>query len=79
MSRPPPPWANWISAGAPQGIGQARDPEEEAGSLWQKTTPAYVPRYGWRVLHNGNDLAYAGGLTDSVQAGDEVALFPPGR
>ncbi len=53
--------------------------EEEAGSLWQKTTAAFVPRYGWRVLHNGTDLAYAGGLTGLVQAGDEVALFPPGR
>ena len=53
--------------------------EEVANSLWLKTRPAYVPRYGWRVLHNGSDLQYAGGFYDPVQSGDDVAIFPPGR
>ncbi|MBL8056289.1 MAG: MoaD/ThiS family protein [Anaerolineales bacterium] len=53
--------------------------EEAADSLWVKTTSAYVARYGWRVLHNGRDLEYSGSLADPVQAGDDVAIFPPGR
>ncbi|MCC6178576.1 MAG: hypothetical protein IT305_25000 [Chloroflexi bacterium] len=41
--------------------------------------PAYVPRQGWRVLLNGRDTRYQGGLAVPVAGGDEVALFPPGR
>jgi molybdopterin converting factor small subunit len=67
----------------PQTRGEALDrvwrSEQEANSLWLKTAPAYVPRYGWRVLHNGRDLQYDGGFDDPVRAGDDVAIFPPGR
>jgi molybdopterin converting factor small subunit len=45
----------------------------------EQVVPTYVPRAGWRVLLNGRDLRYAGGLQVPVAAGDEVALFPPGR
>ena len=53
--------------------------EEPTASLWVDVQPVYTPRDGWRVLLNGRDLAYDGGFTCPVHAGDEVALFPPGR
>ena len=53
--------------------------EEPTASLWVAVEPVYTPRDGWRVLLNGRDLAYDGGFARPVTAGDEVALFPPGR
>lgn len=53
--------------------------EERSASLWTETIPVYLPRPGWRVLLNGRDLRYAGGFDVPVQAGDVIALFPPGR
>ena len=29
------------------------------------------------VLHNGDNIHHAGGLSTTVSAGDELALFPP--
>ena len=42
-------------------------------------SPLYVPRPGWRLLLNGRDVRYGGGLTLPVASGDELAIFPPGR
>jgi molybdopterin converting factor small subunit len=55
---------------------QSREPEK---SLWLEVAPVYLPRDGWRVLHNGRDVMYEAGLAAPVQSGDDVALFPPGR
>lgn len=55
------------------------EPLEEGESLWLELTEVYVPRKSWRVLRNGRDLNYNGGFEAPVEAGDEVALFPPGR
>ncbi len=41
--------------------------------------PAYLPRQGWRLLLNGRDARYNGGLEQPIVDGDEVSLFPPGR
>jgi molybdopterin converting factor small subunit len=53
-----------------------RDPGQHD---WPMVTPAYLPRPGWRLLLNGRDAGYEGGLEQPVAEGDEVALFPPGR
>lgn len=53
--------------------------EDDARSLWRKTVPAFRPRAGWRILRNGREVVYAGGLAEPAAAGDEVAIFPPGR
>ncbi len=53
--------------------------DEKNESLWTEVHPTYVPRSGWRVLHNGRDVRYAGGFGVAIQPGDTLALFPPGR
>jgi molybdopterin converting factor small subunit len=53
-----------------------RDPGQHR---WSIVTPAYLPRPGWRVLLNGRDAGYEGGVHQPISDGDEVALFPPGR
>lgn len=67
----------------PQARAEAMDrlwhAEEKEGTLWTGVVPVYVPRQGWRVLLNGRDLPYAGGLAAPVQGEDEIAIFPPGR
>ncbi|MFN8558263.1 MAG: MoaD/ThiS family protein [Dehalococcoidia bacterium] len=49
------------------------------GALWQEVAPAYTLRRGWRVLCNGRDIAFAGGVATPLRAGDTIDLFPPGR
>jgi molybdopterin converting factor small subunit len=50
-----------------------------ADSSQAQVTPVYVPRPGWRVLLNGRDVRYDGGLDARLAPGDQVAIFPPGR
>lgn len=52
---------------------------DEKGKPWLTVAPVYRVKYGWRVLHNGRDIAYGDGLTTPITAGDSVSLFPPGR
>jgi len=33
----------------------------------------------WRVLLNGRDLRYSGGLNRIIQQGDQISIYPPGR
>lgn len=54
-------------------------PPHRADSLWPEVVPVYVPKNTWRVLLNGRDLRYDGGFGVPVHAGDEMAIFPPGR
>ncbi len=54
-------------------------PPQRADSLWPEIVPVYVPKNAWRVLLNGRDLKYHGGFGVPVHAGDEMAIFPPGR
>ncbi len=57
-------------------VWESQENEEE---LWEKITPVYVPKFGWRVLKNGRDLSYDGGFTAPLHDGDTIAIFPPGR
>ncbi len=57
-------------------VWESQENEEE---LWEKVSPVYVPKFGWRVLKNGRDLNYGGGFTSPLHAGDTIAIFPPGR
>jgi molybdopterin converting factor small subunit len=52
---------------------------EKPDVLWMEVQPVYVPRRNWRILLNGRDVEYEGGLAVPLSAGDEIALFPPGR
>lgn len=67
----------------PQVRAEALEPvwqsSEDGPSLWTKVETRYMPRSGWRVLLNGRDLRYNGGLTSPVSDGDTLAIFPPGR
>lgn len=62
-----------------EALERVWESDEPGDKLWIEVAPAYVPRYGWRVLLNGRELNYAGGCVTPVHAGDEMAIFPPGR
>lgn len=62
-----------------EALDRAWQSRDEAQSLWLEVAPVYLPRDGWRVLHNGRDVSYETGFAARVGSGDEVALFPPGR
>jgi molybdopterin converting factor small subunit len=70
---------------APQTRGEALDRiwrealPSKPDALWPEIVPVYLPKSNWRVMLNGRELRYNGGLGVPVHAGDEVALFPPGR
>jgi molybdopterin converting factor small subunit len=49
------------------------------GNAWVEVQPVYRPKRGWRLLINGRDIAYGGGLEQVMQEGDEMQVFPPGR
>lgn len=67
----------------PQVRAQALDrvwhAEDDPRSLWRRAVPVFRPRPGWRILRNGREVEYGLGLAEPAQAGDEVAIFPPGR
>jgi hypothetical protein len=67
-----------VSPGARRGA-RARMGRRRTRRRVSRVTPRYAPRRGWRVLLNGRDVEYAGGLVTAIHSGDEVALFPPGR
>jgi molybdopterin converting factor small subunit len=52
---------------------------DENGKPWLVVERAYRVRPGWRLLVNGREVTYHGGLERVLQAGDELQLFPPGR
>jgi molybdopterin converting factor small subunit len=53
---------------------------EKRNSDWVEVNPSYIPRpRGWRILLNGRDVTYAGGLCMPVQKRDSISIFPPGR
>jgi molybdopterin converting factor small subunit len=58
-------------------IWQADDDRE---SLWMEVVPVYALKSGgWRILLNGRNVEYGGGLQQGVKAGDVISVFPPGR
>ncbi len=52
---------------------------DATGTPWLEVHPAYRVKNGWRLLLNGKDVAYYGGLDNLLQPGDHLDLFPPGR
>lgn len=52
---------------------------DETGTPWLTVDKSYRVKRGWRVLRNGRHLAYSGGPTQPVAAGDVLSIFPPGR
>ncbi len=59
-----------------ESVWESQENEED---LWEKVSPVYFPKFGWRVLKNGRDLTYDGGFAAPLHAGDMIAIFPPGR
>jgi molybdopterin converting factor small subunit len=53
--------------------------EDERESLWIEVVPVYRLKRGWRVLLNGRNVEYGGGLDQQAGVGDVVSIFPPGR
>jgi molybdopterin converting factor small subunit len=52
---------------------------DTSGTPWLVVQPAYRIRQGWRLLVNGREVHYRGGLETQLQEGDELQIFPPGR
>ncbi len=53
---------------------------EKRDSNWVELNPSYVPRpRGWRILLNGRNVTYGGGLDMPVHQEDTLSIFPPGR
>jgi molybdopterin converting factor small subunit len=53
--------------------------EDARGNPWMGVERIYQPRSGWRVLRNGRDIVYLDPEQWRLVAGDQVAIFPPGR
>lgn len=49
------------------------------GTPWFTVDRIYAVKPMWRVLLNGKDLSFIGGPELTLQPGDEVHVFPPGR
>ena len=52
---------------------------DSAGTPWLVVEKTYRVRSGWRVLVNGREIDYSGGLEITLQPGDKMQIFPPGR
>lgn len=70
---------NYFPQVRPEALERVWASHEQAEARWVEVTPAYVPRPGWRILLNGREVCYNSGLAAPVHAGDELAIFPPGR
>lgn len=52
---------------------------DATGTPWLTVRKAGKVRSGWRLLLNGREVSYGGGLGQALQPGDELQFFPPGR
>jgi molybdopterin converting factor small subunit len=54
---------------------------DATGTPWLTVTRTYriKDHPAWRVLLNGRDLRYTGGLQTMISPGDQLSVFPPGR
>jgi len=52
---------------------------DTTGTPWFTTERIYRVKPMWRVLLNGRNVDYIGGLSISVSPNDHVSIFPPGR
>lgn len=60
-------------------IWEAGERIDATGNPWMTVIPAYQVRPGWRLLVNGREVAYHGGLGLNLKQGDTMEFFPPGR
>lgn len=58
-------------------LGGERD--DARGTPWFTVSRAFTVKPMWRVLLNGKDISFSGGVSIPLRAGDEVHVFPPGR
>ncbi|MFN8471455.1 MAG: protoglobin domain-containing protein [Anaerolineae bacterium] len=70
---------NYFPQAREEALERVWQASEDSPSLWTKVETHYTARSGWRVLLNGRDLRYNGGLTAPVADGNTLAIFPPGR
>lgn len=70
---------NYFPQVRPEALERVWREHEKPEDLWLDLAPAYVTRPGWRILLNGRDVSYGGGFAAPLRAGDELAVFPPGR
>ncbi len=70
---------NYFPAIRNDALARAWQSEDEGESLWIEVVPVYRLKRGWRVLLNGRNVEYGGGLDQRMGAGDNVSIFPPGR
>jgi hypothetical protein len=52
---------------------------DETGKPWLTVSPTYQFKTGWRLLLDGRDLSYHGGLAHPIEPGQTLSIFPPGR
>ena len=52
---------------------------DATGTPWLEVHPAYRVKSGWRLLLNGKDVSYHGGLETQLEPGNQIDFFPPGR
>lgn len=53
---------------------------EKEDSSWVEVYQTFVPSPGgWRFLLNGRNVAFDGGFSTTLHAGDVISIFPPGR
>jgi molybdopterin converting factor small subunit len=70
---------NYYPAIRSDALGRRWQSEDERDSLWMEVVPAYTLKKGWRILLNGRNIEYSGGLAQPLVPGDSVSIFPPGR
>lgn len=70
---------NYYPQARTEALERVWQSREKDDASWIELTPAYAPRHGWRILLNGREIDYTDGFATPVAAGDEIALFPPGR
>jgi molybdopterin converting factor small subunit len=70
---------NYFPQVRPEALQRVWYSPDQSDDLWLEVSPAYVCRPGWRILLNGREVSYSGGLGAPVGPGAELAVFPPGR
>ncbi len=58
---------------------QESEQVDSRGNPWSRVDPVYRLKQGWRLLLNGRDVNYSGGVDLLVSSNDSMQVFPPGR
>jgi molybdopterin converting factor small subunit len=60
-------------------VWKEQERDDSSGRPWLNVRPGYLVRPDWRVLVNGRNARFEGGLQTAIHPGDTVSIFPPGR